>query len=218
MNKRTYFIYRFLTITSLSGGLMLNLLNTCSPAILMRYYTMQSNLICLIALIFLPLLKRKYENIYYICKGAITIAIILTATIYLTALLPKGLPMYNVEKGIIGKAIGDLLVHVISPTMVTVDFFLFDMKGQLKLYYPFLWMILPGLYACFVYIIHLNGKHFYSIGGSRDFAYFFLDYNKIGVEGVICCMIAIALFIILLGYVFIIFDRKLAKVLIKRHA
>ena len=216
MNKRTYFIYRFLTIASLASGLILNLINTYSPLTLMAYYTMQSNLLCLIVFIFFPIIKKNHKNVYYACKGAVTIAILLTATVYLLALLPNSFSMYTVTGNLASKAIANLLVHVISPICVTLDYFLFDEKGLFKLYYPLLWLILPFIYVFFVYIFHSKGGHFYSIGGSRNFAYFFLDYQKIGIKGVINWIVRFFIFIIVLGYLLVIIDKKFAKKLLKR--
>lgn len=122
MNKRNFFIYRFFTIASLIGGLTLNLANTSKPIILMTYYTMQSNLLCLIALIILPIIKKKYEHLYFACKGAVTIAILLTAIVYFVALLPNDFLMYTVSSNETGKAIGNLLVHIVSPGMVFLDY------------------------------------------------------------------------------------------------
>ena len=170
MNKRSYFIYRFLTITSLSLGLILNLFNTPYPSRLMAYFTMQSNLLCLFVFIFFPLIKKNHKNLYYSGKGAITIAILLTAIVYLIALMPNKFSMYTTNNYNLSKAFGNLLVHVISPILVIFDYILFDEKGYLKLYYPWIWLIIPILYVCFVYLFHSLGGHFYGIGGSRNFA------------------------------------------------
>lgn len=210
MDKR-YFIYRFLTIVSLLSGIILNLTNTSRPAILMLYYTMQSNLVCLVILVFFTIRKKVKKNIYNVCKGAITIAILLTAIVYLVALLPNDFPMYKVSEGITGKAIGNILVHIVSPVLVVLDYLILDEKGTYKIYYPWLWLILPGAYVCFVYLFHAKGGVFYSIGGSREFAYFFLDYKVLGIKGIVYWIIGIAIFILTLGYLLIAIDKKLAR-------
>ena len=212
MNKRFYFIYRFLTIASLAFGLIFNLINTPYPSRLMAYFTMQSNLLCLIVFIFIPLIKKNHKNLYYKLKGAITIAILLTAIVYLIALMPNSFSMYSTNNYKLSKALGNLLVHVISPILVTLDYLLFDEKGHLKLYYPWIWLIIPILYVCFVYLFHSLGGHFYGIGGSRNFAYFFLDYQKIGILAVILWIIKISIFIIILGYILVCTDKVLAQI------
>lgn len=150
---------------------------------------------------------RKKEW-YPILKGAVMITILVTAIIYLGVLLPNDLPMYTVSfKGTNSKKIGNLFVHAVSPMMVILDY-IFDEKGKFKSWYPFLWLFFPILYLGFVY----SGKgKFYSIGGSREFAYFFLDYKLIGVKGVAMWIIAIAFGIIVLGKILIGLDQKLAE-------
>lgn len=209
MNKKYFFVYRFLTIVSLSSGLILNLKNTTSPEILMLYYTMISNTLCLLFFIILPLIKKKYENLCYAIKGAITIAILLTMLVYMVSLLPKGYVMFK-SSGI-GKEIGNLLVHVISPMLVILDYFFFDEKGKFKTYYRWLWLIIPILYVCFVYLYHSKGGYFYGIGGSREFAYFFLDYQKYGVGMVGGYIIVIAIIVFMFSSLLVLIDKKLAK-------
>lgn len=211
MNKRLFFIYRILTIASLSIGLWLNLANTTRPKTLMCYYTMQSNIICLLAFILFTAKRIRNRTIYNSCKGAVTIAIFLTAIVYLVALLPNDFPMYTVSDGITGKAIGNLLVHVVSPILVVLDYFIWDEKGTFKLYYPCIWIVLPYLYVVFVYLFHAIGGHFYGIGGSRDFAYFFLDYSKVGMSGVVCWIICITICVLIMGCVWLGIDKILAK-------
>lgn len=210
MDKKS-FIYRFLTIASLLSGIILNLVNTSRPSRLMLYYTMQSNMICLVILVFFTIRKKAKKDIYNICKGAITIAILLTAIVYLVALLPNDFPMYKVSEGITGKAIGNILVHIVSPILVVLDYLLLDEKGTYKIYYPWLWLILPCSYVCFVYLFHAKGGVFYSIGGSKQFAYFFLDYKVIGIKETAYWIIIIAVVVLALGYLLIAIDKKLAK-------
>ncbi len=209
MKKRTV-SYRLILIVSLLSGILLNLCNTNSALYLISYYTLQSNVLCLIIFsvifIFDCTQYNYHENtLYYIIKGMATTAIMLTAIVYFIALLPNDFVMYTSPK--ILKLIGNALVHIISPIMVIIDYILFDKKGNFKLFYPLIWLYFPLQYVCFVYIYNAGGGHFYNIGGSRDFAYFFLDYNKIGKKSVLMWVISIAVGILILGYILIIIDK-----------
>lgn len=211
--KKISFIYRLFLIASLLAGIILTLKNTYFVEYILSYYTTQSNILCLIvfSLFFIGDCKKsnyRTKAWYPILKGAVMMTILVTAIIYLGVLLPNDLPMYTISfKGINGKRIGNLFVHAVSPMMVILDY-IFDEKGKFKSWYPFLWLFFPILYLGFVY----SGKgKFYSIGGSREFAYFFLDYKRIGVKGVVMWIIAIALGIIILGEILVFLDQKLAK-------
>ncbi|MCI8470581.1 MAG: Pr6Pr family membrane protein [Clostridia bacterium] len=214
--RRVSFVYRLGTITSLFLGIVLSFATTTNARYLLSYYTTQSNLLCLVVFVFLfigDLIGYDYQKrkVYYFLKGTITIAILVTAIVYVVALLPNDLPMYTVssrEAERWGKIMGNLLVHVISPLLVTVDYYFLDEKGNFKFFYPTTWLFFPVLYVCFVY----SGKgKFYRIGGSKKFGYFFLDYEKIGIEGVIIWLTMIAIGIMVLGYTLLFIDRKFAK-------
>ena len=113
---------------------------------------------------------------------------------------------------IIGNQFANFLVHTFSPLLVTLDYFLFDEKGNFKYFYPFIWLILPLNYIVYVYTYSSMGGKFYSIGGSRHFAYFFLDYEKIGYIGVLKWIIAMAIFILMIGLGFVVLDKLLARI------
>ncbi len=211
--RKVAFIYRLFLIASLLAGIILTLKSTAFVEYLLSYYTTQSNLFCLITFsLFLigDITKYPYQSKkwYPLLKGTIMIAILITAILYLAMLLPNQYIMYTIsEKGLTAKRIGNLLVHVISPAMVMYDY-RFDEKGNFKLWYPLVWLCFPIFYVGFVY----SGKgKFYGIGGSRKFAYFFLDYQKMGVKTVVIWITAIGIGILLLGYALVILDRKLAK-------
>lgn len=87
MTRKTINIcYKMFTILSLSLGIFLNLRNTTSVKALVSYYTLQSNIICLVAFLIilgLELSKKDYKtDIYYLIKGALIVMIAITAIIY----------------------------------------------------------------------------------------------------------------------------------------
>lgn len=215
MKKRKIsFFYRLFLIASLLGGIVLSLKNTAFVKYLLSYYTIQSNIVCLITFfLFLigDIIKYDYRNKkwYPILKGAITMAILVTFIIYISTLLPNKFLMYQVSinSKMIGKKIGNCLVHGISPILVIGDYF-FDEKGKCKNYYPICWLFFPTLY---VYFIYSKKRHFYGIGGSRKYGYFFLDPEKVGTMGVILWITGIIIGILVIGYVFVFFDQKLAN-------
>jgi len=207
--KRNFSLkYRIFVILSLVTGLTLNLMYTPNITYLMSYYTMQSNAVCLfifVILVMLDIMKIEYQNdIYYVIKGAVIITIMITFIGYFATLLPNNFPMYT-DKYII-KKIGNVFVHLISPLMVFGDYLIFDKKGKFKVLYPFIWLFFPIVYVCFVY----SGKgHFYNIGGSKKFGYFFLDYEVLGIEQTIRYLLIFIISIIALGYMLFFIDKIL---------
>lgn len=207
--------YKMFTIFSLIAGIFLNLSNTYSIRALMSYYTLQSNVICLIAFIIvltLELLDRQYKtDIYYLIKGGLVITIAITAIIYHIALAPGGFQMDALQNSISNKMLANFLVHTVSPLLVLLDYILFDEKGHFKFFYPILWLIQPLNYVVYVYTYSNLGGSFYNIGGSRQFAYFFLDYNELGYMGVLKWLLIIILGILIISEILLILDKFLKK-------
>ncbi len=211
MRKEFSIFYKILVILSLSTGVFLNVINTTSVPAILSYYTLQSNIICLVAFLIFAIMEIRQKiyktDIYYLMKGAIIIAILLTAITYRCALAPIGFEMDSLQKSIANKEFANLLVHTISPILVVMDYFLFDEKGHFKYYYSIIWLVIPLNYIVYVYTYGSHGGKFFSIGGSKKFAYFFLDYEKIGYLGVAKWIIFMTLCILLLSFILISIDR-----------
>ena len=83
---------------------------------------------------------------------------------------------------------GDFVYHPVADNEVfeeNFNDFIFDVKGNFKYSYVPLWTLFPALYPIYVYINADLGARFVNIGGSAKYAYFFLDKDKIGIEGVV---------------------------------
>ena len=215
MEKRESFVYKLIVIGSLITGIALNIVNTKSLISILSYYTLQSNIFCLIVfigIIISILAKKKYRKneVYYFIKGAITIAIFITGIVYLIALLPNNFQM-EFSTTSIEKILANIFVHIISPVLVILDYLIFDTKGKFKIWYPLGWLFLPLNYVIYVYTYSANGGRFFGIGGSKYFAYIFLDYNQIGYSGVVKCLSIMAATIIFSSYILIYIDRKCRK-------
>ena len=135
MRRKASIIYKILVTLFLAAGILINVVKTSSVSAILSYYTLQSNIICLVAFIGIVIMElRKWQknDVYYLIKGAITIAILITGITYLCALAPVGFQMDFQKETLANKTISNLLVHVVSPILVLVDYFLFDEKGNFK--------------------------------------------------------------------------------------
>lgn len=206
-------IYKLLVALSLLTGILLNVMNTTSVTAILSYYTLQSNIICFamfVAIIVAIFLKEDYRsnNIYYLLKGAVIIAILVTAIIYQISLMPNNFNMEVANTNNTAKYWANEFVHKISPVLVLMDYILFDDKGNFKYYYPVIWLFIPLNYVIYVYTYSTQGGRFYGVGGSKQFAYIFLDYNQIGYIGVMKSIIIIAILILLMSYFLVFLDRR----------
>lgn len=206
-------IYKLLVALSLLTGILLNVMNTTSVTAILSYYTLQSNIICFamfVAIIVAIFLKEDYRsnNIYYLLKGAVIIAILVTAIIYQISLMPNNFNIEVANTNNTAKYWANEFVHKISPVLVLMDYILFDDKGNFKYYYPVIWLFIPLNYVIYVYTYSTQGGRFYGVGGSKQFAYIFLDYNQIGYIGVMKSIIIIAILILLMSYFLVFLDRR----------
>ena len=217
MTRKLSVAYKILTSLILLTGISLNIYKTTSVVSLLSYYTSQSNIVCLIAFICYSVLEIRYKDkergeVYYLFKGEITISILITALCYHIALSETG---FNMEEQwslkFMYKKIANFILHTCSPLLVIFDYVFFDIKGNFKNYYPFIWLIFPLYYVCYVYIFAYCGGTFYGIGGSKQFAYFFLDYNINGLGYVIGWLIFMILGILMLSFLLVIIDKVLKK-------
>lgn len=211
--RKVSIIFKLLVIISLLAGILLNVVHTTSISAILSYYTLQSNMICLavfIGIMVMIVLKKDYrsDDRYYILKGAVVMAILVTAITYQVALAPNGFQMdisYTMRPE---RYWANLLVHVISPMLVLLDYVLFDKKGKFKYKYPVIWLCIPWGYVIYVYIYNALGGRFFGIGGSKEYAYKFLDYKQIGYLGVIKWIFVFTILILMLSYIIVFWDRR----------
>lgn len=215
MKERKFsIIFKLLVVMSLLTGILLNVIHTTSLSAILSYYTLQSNIICLAMFVLIMIaivLKKDYRsnNKYYILKGGVVVAILVTAITYQVALAPNGFQMdisYTIRPE---RYWANLFVHVISPMLVLLDYVLFDLKGNFKYKYPFMWLCIPWGYVIYVYIYNALGGRFFGIGGSREYGYKFLDYKQIGYLGVLKWIFVFTVAIFVLSNILVFLDRKL---------
>lgn len=211
--RKLSIIFKLLVIISLLTGILLNVIHTTSLSAILSYYTLQSNMICLavfIGIMVMIVLKKDYrsDDRYYILKGAVVMAILVTAITYQVALAPNGFQMDISYTMRTKRYWANLFVHVISPILVLLDYVLFDQKGNLKYKYPFMWLCIPWGYVIYVYIYNALGGRFFGIGGSREYAYKFLDYKQIGYLSVIKWILVFTIAIFVLSNILVFLDRR----------
>lgn len=202
------FAFKVATTVCCLTGVLSNLLRTTSIASILSFYTMQSNIFVLVFYIgyFISrAIKPDVEktNAYHILKGATVMIIMLTFIVYTVSLQPNDFFMDVKTSSSNIFRFSNIFVHFLTPIMVFLDYALFDEKGYYKKCYAFFWIIFPALYPIYVYTYSHFGGRFFSVGGSKKYAYFFLDIDKIGIIGVlsymlifIACYLAISLLVI----------------------
>lgn len=203
MKEKLEWLYKAIIMLFSGIGVYLNLkIFTVKGALI--YYTVQSNLLCFVfylTIIILMLTKKlKKNNLYYVFKGLLTMAVVITMIVYQLFLANTG--AYD------GHEFTSAIVHLIVPSLVIFDYLIFAEKGNLKKNDPYIWSLSLVGYFVFYKIYTLMGGKFNDAGTCP---YFFLNVDKFGCMGVIfnCTIIYIAF--ILFGKLVHHVDKKLKE-------
>lgn len=215
-NKIASLIYKTALFILCGYGIYLNLWSAQSGFNVkaLRYYTILSNMVCLLfyaAAILYCLLLIIYKSdtnptpAWPSLKGTVVMCITVTFLIYqfLLAETPFSMNTSTVP-------LSNLLVHMIVPIMVILDWIIFDPKGHFKMTDPFVWLLPPCVYYIFILIGAQAGFTFGKTKVSR-FPYPFIDSDKLGTAIVVRNVIVIAFAFLLLGYIFVAIDKLLGK-------
>ena len=184
------------------------------------FFTVQTNifvflhLITLLVLTYIQIFKKGLKGK---CKGynsflqlAIVLFITITFSVFATLLSGIKFDMGGdvvKEKWAIG---GNYLVHYIVPIMTIIDWILFIPHGKIKYNKAFLLIIYPLAYYGMIIIRAIFGPPIYKNlqGMPSDWPYPFLDFSIHGWK-IPFIVIAFVGFILVLGFVFIFFDKIL---------
>ncbi len=173
--------FRTLLVVCCGFGVTLGILNAYDLKTMLSFYTEQSNM--LVFVVFAVLLIRDFAGlpidgrIWRILKGMTTIGILLTMIVYQFILRP----VLTAEGVILKLSVHNLIVHLITPLLVLIDYALFDPKGSFRWTDPMLWSLFPIAYISYTYIyIGMGGRYWLSQILSFDYPYFFMDYKTLG--------------------------------------
>lgn len=183
------------------------------------HFTNLSNYLCAI-MMFLELrdtAKKKedsYVNTLPATKFMALLGILLTFIIYNFVLAQR----IDIKDSFV---VASVTLHIILPLMFTADYILFYEHGKIKWSYPILSALFPLLYVAFIYI-HAAIRNFDSsiyYPGRKDpfiYPYFFLNLDKLGVTGVVKNCVLITICFIAFGYILMLLDNLLGKLLYKK--
>ena len=180
-------------------------------ASVMSYFTIQSNLLCLIAggVTLTHIIKKNpVGNAYIFFKGMSLVSILLTFFIY-NFVLKQYL---NISGNARGESLESILLHIAAPLMMLCDFIFFEEKECFKKWHPFGWTAFPFFYIAYTAVFKALGGTYQYFGGESKFPYFFLDYETYGIKTAGLWMLLITIGYIGFSYLLIGFGKLLSKI------
>ncbi|QAY72188.1 hypothetical protein ET445_01370 [Agromyces protaetiae] len=180
----------------------------------LKFYTTVSNVICFVWIL-LVLARtiadlrtrgaRGWSSPSPRFAGVVMMAITVTMLIYLIILAPTP-PVDGYERF----TLSDTLLHVVTPSLVIVDWLVFHPKGRLRWIDPVLWAIVPWAYLVWAFAAGALGLVTWEAG--NPFPYPFMDVSTLGLGGVAAWIGALSVALIGVGYVYVALDHGLARV------
>ena len=195
-------IWKGLVVVAGCIGLISNAWNMEQPIVMLYFYTILSNLLCVGTFLYLMF---KGNRSYPVLKGGLATAVLIVMLIFNFILRPTS----EFYKNQIGLA--DAMLHYVMPCMVILDFILFDQHNQIKWYHPIEWLSVPIIYVIFVFIRAQIGQPFNTGYGLSLYPYLFLDVDVLGIVSVCKWIMGILVFYLLIGYLIMGLDKGLYK-------
>jgi hypothetical protein len=213
-------IFRIACLTFTFAGLMsvVRLLDGLDFSILM-YYTIQSNLLALVLFGLLTVRTvtglrqdgRTGKTGYYPrFEMVVVIDLLVTLIVYWALLAPAAISTGVEFSSLL--TFSNIALHLITPLLCVIDYFLFTDSGHLKYKDIYFVLIFPLAYLALTSTAGFMG-YVYRIaadGSPVRFPYFFYDYDRIGAAAFLYIG-GLILFFLLLSHGLYFFDQKVQK-------
>ncbi|BDZ53791.1 Pr6Pr family membrane protein [Agromyces marinus] len=208
--------FRLVALVLIATGLVriLGLLTPSPSWASLTYYTVLSNVLCLVWVAVLVWttardLRRRGTRGWSTPSprfgGAVMEAITVTMLVYLVVLVPTTFQQAGDYEPF---TLTDNLIHIITPCLLIADWLLFSPKGTFRWTDPLRWALIPYAYLLFAFTWSALGGTF---GGSRRYPYPFMDVDAHGVGGVALWIAVLTVALVAVGYVFVAADRLLDR-------
>jgi len=210
MRKYFSLFYKLFIVSLGLVGILLYALNSTRFSGNWHYFGIISNVICflyLLLLIILELGNVNKNNIFFKFKFYILVFLIMNMLVYYGWFVPND----YIIPGIITNSLCDAVIHAYIPVLVLFDYLIFDKKGQFDIKSTFYVWIIPICYFIYITIYTYFGGLF----NTDKFPYYFMNYQQLGLFKVILCMILILILFYIVGLFITLFDKIMAKRVIK---
>ncbi|NES14867.1 MULTISPECIES: Pr6Pr family membrane protein [Micromonospora] len=202
--RRLAIPFRLAIVLSVAAGIVLTALGPATVTGLLPYFTIQSNVAVGVFAGYAA--WRAWQDRPEppsALKGAVTLYITITGTVYHLVLANPASPFAMVQPHREpGEWWGNQFLHTVVPLLAIADWALFDRRGRLRPRYAAWWLAFPLAYLGFALVRGLI---------VHRYPYPFLDAGQLGYAGVGLSSLFFAFTFWLLGLLFVGVDRGLAR-------
>ncbi|MFD6665437.1 Pr6Pr family membrane protein [Micromonospora chalcea] len=202
--RRPAILLRVAVVLAVLAGIVLTALGPATLTGLLPYFTIQSNVaVGVLAGYAAWCALRGRAEPPSVLKGAVTLYITITGTVYHLVLANPASPFAMAQPDRQpGEWWGNQFLHTVVPLLAVADWALFDRRGRLRPRYAAWWLAFPLAYLGFALVRGLVVDRY---------PYPFLDAGRLGYDGVAVSAVGFALAFWLLGLLFVGVDRLLAR-------
>jgi hypothetical protein len=202
--RRLAIPFRLAVVFGVVAGIVLTALGPATVTGLLPYFTIQSNVaVGVFAGYAAWQAWRGRPEPPSALKGAVTLYITITATVYHLVLANPASPFAMTQPDRApGEWWGNQFLHTVVPLLAVADWALFDRRGRLRPRYAAWWLAFPVAYLAFALVRGLV---------VHRYPYPFLDVGQLGYGGVGFSAVFFAVAFWLLGILFVGVDRALAR-------
>ncbi|MFF0657883.1 Pr6Pr family membrane protein [Micromonospora tulbaghiae] len=197
-------LLRLAVVLAVLAGIVLTALGPATVTGLLPYFTIQSNVaVGVLAGYAGWCALRDRPEPPSVLKGAVTLYITITGTVYHLVLANPASPFAMAQPDRQpGEWWGNQFLHTVVPLLAIADWALFDRRGRLRPRYAAWWLAFPVGYLGFALVRGLIVD---------SYPYPFIDAGELGYDGVAVSAVGFATVFWLLGLLFVGVDRLLAR-------
>jgi hypothetical protein len=179
---------------------------------MLLFYTTESNVLVVIMLGVLltkTVLGLKNKGVYGSSSYCERLSAIVALAITVTMLIFWGLLARTMTDMSYLLSYSNLQIHLVTPLLMIIDFFIFAAPGKLKKQDPLFFAIVPLAYFAQATILGFSGFTYEVLardGAVHYFPYFFIDFYETGI-GVFAYVGVLTVFFIGLAYLLLWLDR-----------
>lgn len=196
--------FRLATVLAVLAGIVCTAAGPPTVTGLLPYFTIQSNVAYgLFAGYAVWRARRGEVEPSPLVKGAVTLYVTITGTVYHLVLANPASPfaMVQPDRDLVG-ALGNQLLHTVVPLLAVVDWAVFDTRGRYRWRYALYWLAFPLAYLAFALLRGLV---------VHRYPYPFINAAELGYDGVAVSTVVFAVTFWVLGCGFVGTDRGLAR-------
>ncbi|MEG1528421.1 MAG: Pr6Pr family membrane protein [Clostridia bacterium] len=213
--RKLSIINKFLIVICEIVGLTTHFLGKSDIVPSFFYFTVLSNFGALVVFCFVLVktINGGFSQKLQFAKMLVTQGILVTFVIYGFVLTPA-MSLIDISTEL---TFSSFILHYLAPSLIFVDYCLYDNKGLIKWWHSFSYLSIFLLYPLYCYGYAFLGGTFNVDGVKTRYPYFFLDFDLLGIGQVLKYVSLLMVSFLVVSLLFFALDRIMSRYKTKSH-